>query len=91
MENIRLVQTRRDILNGWVVIADTKRFGKDAILFEGSYEQCGKWLDKQIFPHSESYRLTITGECGDGVYFDNDWVVYHRNGFIEQDWSKFGL
>lgn len=47
MKNIQIVQTRPEITNGWVVKADTKRFGENEIMFEGSYEECWKYI-KQI-------------------------------------------
>ena len=92
MKNIRLIRTN-DIKNGWVVKADTKRFGKDEIMFEGSYDECFKYLDRQFQnPNVEKYNVSITGACDDGLMvFNNDWLVVHRNGFIEQDWEKVGV
>ena len=92
MTNIRIERTRTDIQNGWVVIADTRRFGNDTIMFEGSYDECFGYLDQAFLdPSVESYMVVITGEAYYGVYFDHDWLIVHRNGFLEQDWSKFGL
>ena len=93
MENIRLIRTRNDIKNGWVVKADTKRFGKDEIMFEGSYDECFKYLDRQFQnPNVEKYKVSITGVCDEGwTIFDNDWLIVHRNGFVEQDWKKLGF
>lgn len=44
MKNIQIIQTRPEIFNGWVVKADTKRFGENAVMFEGSYEECWKYI-----------------------------------------------
>ena len=89
MNNILLIQTRPEIVNGWVVKADTKRFGENEIMFEGSYDECYAYIARVEFKLLKKSKFTvyITGEK-DGVRFDNDWVTNHRDGFVEQDWSK---
>ena len=47
MKNIKITQINESIKNGWVVKADTKRFGEDQIMFEGNYEECWRYI-KQI-------------------------------------------
>ena len=47
MKNIQIVQIRPEINNGWVVKADTERFGENQIMFEGGYEECWNYI-KQI-------------------------------------------
>jgi len=44
MKNIKITQINDSIKNGWVVKADTKRFGEDQIMFEGGYEECWKYI-----------------------------------------------
>ena len=92
MTNIRLEGSN----NYWTVIADTERFGKDEVMFEGSYDECWDYMKREKFGEgNEKFKCVIKGfyDTGDynGVVFDNDWVILHKNGFIEQDWSKFGL
>ena len=36
MTNVTIIREREDIENGWVLRADTKRFGKNEIMCEGS-------------------------------------------------------
>lgn len=92
MTNIRMERTRTDIENGWVVIADTIRFGKDNVMYEGDFHGCFVYLDQMFrLPEIESYKVVMTGEAYYGVFFDHDWLIVHRNGFVEQDWSKFGM
>lgn len=44
MENIKI---KHDMRNYWYVVADTKRFGKQEILFEGiSAEECLRYIRK---------------------------------------------
>ena len=84
MTNVRILQTRRNIKNGWVVMADSKRFGKDAIMFEGSYDDCVRYDNRRFAdPSVEKIETYIRGYFPEyGVYID-DTIVLHRNGFEE--------
>lgn len=84
MTNVRIVRERDDIVNGWVVRADTKRFGKDAVMCEGSHDDCMKWW-KGLFRDSRVEKITayICGFVAEyGVWVD-DVITLHRNGFEE--------
>lgn len=91
MDNINIAMIRP---NYWVVKADTKRFGTQAIMFEGTYDECVRYLDRTMFKErkQEQYRVNITGGFPEyEVKFDNDWFIFHSNGFEERDWAKVGL
>lgn len=89
MNNIQIIQTRPEIINGWVVKADTERFGENEIMFEGSYDQCANYVAHITFvvKKGEPSTVYITG-YKDGAHFDHDWLSGHRDEFIEQDWAK---
>jgi len=94
MKNIKIEQCTKDVNgfeNGWVVIADTERFGRDEIMFEGSYDECWSYLKREAAA-SGLGKLTvhITGEHYDNVY-DNTAITLYANGFIERDWSEIGM
>ena len=79
----------------WKVIADTKRFGKNEIMFEGTFDNCFDYVKREKFGEgNEKFRCTITGQMtvyNHLVLWENDWIILHKNGFIERDWSKFGF
>lgn len=72
MKNVRIKRTRTDIVNGWVVIADTKRFGKNEILFEGSYKECWQYVSRMQSRKNEKFRVTITGNT------QFDWAQFEQ-------------
>lgn len=87
MKNIKLIQAEPD-RDHWIVKADTKRFGTQAIMFEGRFDTAIGFIGQNVFQTgAESYTAHITGEH-EGRRFDNDWLTVHRNGYIEQDWDK---
>ena len=88
MKNINIIQVNGEY---WVVRADTKRFGKQEIMFEGTYDECFAYAMQNTFanPAAEQCTVYLTGERY-GTTYNRHWVTVHRNGFIEQDWSKVG-
>lgn len=85
MKNIQIVQTRPEINNGWVVKADTKRFGENETMFEGSYEECWKYI-KGIADMTgrKSVSVIVNGER-DGVHLWRISVIYD----LEDIFPKF--
>lgn len=85
MKNIQIVQTRPEIINGWVVKADTKRFGEAEIMFEGSYEECWKYIKRIAeFAGWISVSVIVNGER-DGVTLWRISVIYD----LEDIFPKF--
>ena len=85
MTNVRILQERPEIKNGWVLRADSKRFGKDVIMCEGSYDDCIKY-DHLRFndPKVEKIETYVRGGFPEycGLYID-DTIILRRNGFEE--------
>ena len=90
MTNVRILQERPEIKNGWVVRADSKRFGKDAIMFEGSYDECIRYDHRRFAnPKVEKIVTYIKGNFPEyGLHFD-DTIILHRNGFEEHLSGKY--
>ena len=87
MKNINLIQVEPN-RDHWIVKADTKRFGAQAVMFEGDFDTAIGYIGQNVFQTSaEHFTVHITGEH-EGRRFNNDWLTVHRNGYIEQDWNK---
>lgn len=82
MTNVRIFRVRDDIKNGWVVIADTKRFGKDAVMFEGSYDDCIRY-DHRRFADKSVEKITTHIKGRHELGYIDDVITLHRNGFEE--------
>ena len=84
MKNIKINQVNANIQNGWVVNADTKRFGTDAIMFEGNFDECMEYIQEYMFGvlDVEHFVVHITG-LNAGRRMDNEWVKIHSNGYTE--------
>lgn len=84
MENIKILQERKDIENGWVVRADTERFGKNEIMFEGSYDECNRYVNRLFSdPRVESVTTYINGYFPEYGFYLDDTITLYRNGFEE--------
>ena len=91
MTNVRILQERPEIENGWVVRADSKRFGKDAIMFEGSYDDCIKYDNRRFAdPSVESIETYIKGYFPKYGFSIDDTIILHRNGFEEHLSGDYG-
>ncbi len=89
MNNFQLIQTRPEIVNGWVVKADTKRFGKGQIMFEGSYEQCWKYIERVAFTfHRDRVSVIITGKRN-GIEAHRLTVRKYNDGFTNYPQFEF--
>ena len=87
MKNINLIQTEPN-RDHWIVKADTKRFGAQAVMFESDFDTAIGYIGQNVFQTSaEHFTVHITGEH-EGRRFNNDWLTVHRNGYIEQDWNR---
>lgn len=84
LTNIKIHQERPDIKNGWVVRADSKRFGKNEIMCEGSYDDCIRYWERLFKnPKVDKIVADIKGYFPEyGLYLD-DVITLHRNGFEE--------
>ena len=84
MTNVTIIRERPEIENGWVLRADTKRFGKNEIMCEGSYDDCIRYWKRQFKdPSVKAIKAYIKGyHPYYGVYTD-DTITLHRNGFEE--------
>ena len=84
MTNVTIIREREDIENGWVLRADTERFGKNEIMCEGSYDDCLKYWKRQfINPAVKAIKARFYGfHTKYGVFVD-DVITLHRNGFEE--------
>lgn len=60
MENIKIVSQGRKCYNGrkyvefFNVIADTERFGKAEIMFQGTFEDCVKYLEREGYSYQRA-------------------------------------
>ena len=82
LKNVRILHERNGE-NGWIVRADTLRFGRQEIMCEGTYDDCMRWV-KRVFknPLVESITFAIDGfDERYGVWFENKVICLHRNGF----------
>ena len=86
MKNINLIQVESN-RDHWIVKADTRRFGVQAVMFEGDYDTAIGFIGQNVFQAADRFTVNITGEH-EGHVFNNDWVTIHSNGYIEQDWTK---
>lgn len=84
MNNVTIIRERPHIENGWVLRADTLRFGKSEIMCEGNYYDCLRYWKRQFKnPLVESIKAYINGFNAEyGVYL-NEIVTLHRNGYEE--------
>lgn len=81
MKNFKIVQTRPEIKNGWVVKADSKRFGEDAIMFEGNYSECWDYIQRVAFINGrDRVSVKVFGERND-VELQGVTVVKYNDGF----------
>lgn len=85
MKNINLIQVENH-RDHWIVKADTKRFGRQAITFEGDFDTALGFIGQNVFYKAKQYTVNITGEH-EGHTFNNDWLTVHSNGYIEQNWK----
>lgn len=44
MENIRIERVNNGIIIYFTVVADSERFGKDEIMYEGTLEECKRYI-----------------------------------------------
>ena len=81
MKNFRIIQTRPEIKNGWVVKADSIRFGDDAIVFEGNYGECWEYVQTITdYYGRERVRAKVFGERN-GVEMQGVTIVRYNDGF----------
>ena len=91
MTNVRILRERPDIVNGWVVRADSERFGKDAIMCEGSYDDCIRYDHRRFLdPKVEKIETYIRGFLPEYGIFIDDTIILHRNGFEEHVSGDYG-
>ena len=81
MMNFQIIQTRHEIKNGWVVKADSIRFGRGQIMFEGSYEECWRYVETVAFVNDRySVSVYVTGKRN-GIEVRRLSVRKYNDGF----------
>ena len=84
MKNVKILRERTDIRNGWVLRADTERFGKNEIMCEGTYDDCIAYWKRQFRnPAVSKITAYINGFLSDYGFSIDDTITLHRNGFEE--------
>lgn len=89
MNNFQIIQTRPEIVNGWVVKADTKRFGKDQIMFEGNYEQCWAYVERTAFNFDRDRVTVYVTGSRNGIHVQRLAVRKYNDGFTHHPQFEF--
>ena len=82
MNNVKVLHEIADP-NGWVVRADTVRFGRQQIMCEGTYDDCIRYVLRPLKNPLTAFVQFIIHGYDDkyGVFFDNKEIRVYRNGF----------
>ena len=81
MKNFAIVQINANFRNGWVVKADSKRFGRQQIMFEGSYEECWDYIERMaFFLNRDRVSVWVYGERN-GIELQGVTIVRYNDGF----------
>lgn len=88
MMNFRIEQINKGIRNGWVVKADTKRFGENQIMFDGSYEECWEYIERMAYTGRDHVTVTVTGSRN-GINVQRLTVRKYNDGFTHYPQFEF--
>ena len=83
MTNVRVEQVDCARADGWVVRANTLRYGRQKVMYEGTYYQCIEYVTRQFNnPLVESIAFWIDG-ISNGEFWNNVPIRLHKDGRCE--------
>lgn len=88
MKNFKINQVNSEIKNGWTVRADTKRFGENQIMFEGSYEECWEYIERMAYTDRDHVTVIVSGKRN-GIEAQRLTVRKYNDGFTHYPQFEF--
>lgn len=83
MTNVRVEQVDCNRSDGWVVRANTIRYGRQKVMYKGTYYECIEYVTRQFNNRLvESIAFWIDG-ISDGRFWNNVPIRLHRDGRCE--------